>query len=449
MDPNANNPPALSSANPPPIPAVPPVLSAPPSAPPQISKSFSLRRLIAVLLSLSLLLFVADAFVSLLDDSLIIFLHVHLLGGLRGIIFLFALLGAILIYGLIGLTPMVPKRFFVPVALFIPLAPLAVLPSLIYFYERSQWITWIVSLCQAALALAVLHFLRRARDGRTSSRESQVNPPPAARSAHFMPLVTEHHLNSRAFSWLNLSAFILINIFILLPAILAYLFLCASLAVGHLSQGFLALGATGFSVQVRKYVRDDGKTIQLVPMAHVGEPEFYRELTQSFPTNATILMEGVTDYNNLLTNRITYNRMATSLGLSEQQKEFKPVAGEWVPADIDVQEFAPSTIGLLNLIMRIHARGATAETVLPLLQYSPPADVQAQIWDDLLRKRNRHLLEELRDRLPSSDYLIIPWGAAHMPELSREIQKSGFHLAEARSYQAIRFGARKDRKVGH
>src|SRR5947208_11390341 len=160
MDPNANNPPAPSSANPPPIPATPPVLLARPSVPPQMSsaKSSSLRRLVAVLLSLSLLLFVADAFVSLLDDSLILFLHVHLLGGLRGIVFLFALPGAILIYGLIGLTPMVPKRFFLPIALFVPFAGLAILPCLIYFYERSQWVTWGVSLCQAALALAVLHF---------------------------------------------------------------------------------------------------------------------------------------------------------------------------------------------------------------------------------------------------------------------------------------------------
>src|SRR5207244_8564820 len=84
--------------------------------------------------------------------------------------------------------------------------------------------------------------------------------------------------------------------------------------------------------------------------------------------------------------------------------------------------------------------------VLPLLQYSPPPGAQEQVWDDLLRKRNRHLLNELHARLSDSDYIIIPWGAAHMPEISREIQKSGFRVSETRDYQAIRFGSRNKRK---
>jgi hypothetical protein len=194
---------------------------------------------------------------------------------------------------------------------------------------------------------------------------------------------------------------------------------------------------------VRKYASADGKTIQLVPMAHVGEPEFYRKLTQSFPTNSVILMEGVTDDKNLLTNKVSYHRMAQSLGLSEQQKEFKPQTGEWIPADIDVNEFAPATIDFLNMAMLVHKYGLNPQTLLPLLQYSPPADVQQHIWDDLLHKRNRHLLGEIRKRLSKSDYIIIPWGAAHMPEVSREIQNSGFHLVEKQTFQAIRFGPRR------
>ena len=191
-------------------------------------------------------------------------------------------------------------------------------------------------------------------------------------------------------------------------------------------------------------MRSDGKRIQLVPMAHVGDAGFYQKLSQSFPANSTILMEGVTDDRNLLTNKITYGRMATTLGLAEQQKEFKPSQGEMVRADVDVEQFSPGTIDLLNLVMLIHSKGVNVETLMKLLDYSPPPGFQEQLFDDILRKRNRHLLEQIHARLPQSELVIVPWGVAHMPEISEEIQKAGFRLGETRKYVVIRFGS--DRK---
>jgi hypothetical protein len=192
-------------------------------------------------------------------------------------------------------------------------------------------------------------------------------------------------------------------------------------------------------VEARTYVRNDGKTIQLFPMAHVGEGSFYQEVSQAFPTNAIVLVEGVTDRNHLLTNRISYKRVATSLGLAEQQKEFKPTGGEWVSADVDVEQFTAETIGFLNLVMRMYVKGITAETVLPLLQYAPAPGFEKRLFDDLLRKRNQHLLAELHARLSESDHIVVPWGAAHMPEIAEAVQKSGFRLQEAQEHQVIRF----------
>jgi hypothetical protein len=100
--------------------------------------------------------------------------------------------------------------------------------------------------------------------------------------------------------------------------------------VDHFSGGFLALRPGGLTVQVRKYVRDDGKTIQLVPMAHIGEADFYRKVAETFPTNSIILMEGVTDWKRLITNEASYKRAAKSLGLAEQEEEFTPTRGEMV-----------------------------------------------------------------------------------------------------------------------
>ncbi len=415
--------PPLSPASPPPVIGAPPPLagSSPPPLPAKTTRQSSpLRQLLAILLSLCLGLFLADAAVSLVDDSLILFFGIHLLAGMRGMVFLFAMLMAVVVYALMGLTPMIPKRLFLPLTLFGPAAQLAVIPFLIYFYGRIREVAWGISFVQLSFGLMVLYRVQGGFKFRWL-------------------LVAENQLEAGRFNWRNLSVFLLANVLALLPVVVVYLSLCAALAVDHFSDGFLALRPHGFTVQVRKYVRNDGKTIQLVPMAHIGEPDFYRDLSQSFPTDSIILMEGVTDNQNLLTNRLSYQRMAASLGLAEQQREFKPSPGQQVRADLDVEQFATNTIDFLNLVTLLYTKGANPEIVVKLTQYSPPPHFEEQLFDDLLRKRNRRLLEEIHARLSQSENLIVPWGAAHMPEIARGIQKAGFRLDETREYVAIRF----------
>jgi hypothetical protein len=393
----------------------------PPTPPPLLPpKPGPLRQILTLLLSVCLGLFLADAVISLADDSLTVLCGIRLLAVVRGIVWLLAMLAAFVVYLLMGLTPMIPKRVFLPLTLFNPAVTLGVILPAIYFYNRLQQITWIVSLWQTAFGLAVLCWAQ----GGLRLR---------------WPLVPDSRLGSRRFGWLNLSGFLLANVFVLLPAVVVFLVVCAALAVGHLSEGFLTLRPSGFTVQVRKYVRSDGKTVQLVPMAHVGERDFYQKLAHSFPTNAVVLMEGVTDNHDLLTNTITYRRMASSLGLAEQQKEFRPVEVEVVRADVDIADFTPNTIGFLNLVMLIHGKGLKPENVLKVLNFSPPPHFEEQLWDDLLHKRNQHLLKELRTRLSDPEPLIVPWGVAHMPGISAGIKDSGFRLAETREYTVIRF----------
>jgi len=421
--PQAGSVPPLVPASQPPVIGVPPPLAtgSPLLIPPgPVHKSGRRRQVLAFLLSLCLGLFLADAVVSLADDSLILLFGLRVLAVVRGIVFFFGLLVAVVVYGLMGLTPMIPKRLFLPVTLFNPLGALAVIPLAIYFYGRLQPISWVISLCQLIFGLGILYWVQ----GGFKLR---------------WPLVAESQLRSQGFSWLNLSGFLALNLFVVLPAVVVYLAVCAALAVGHFSEGFLALRPGGFTVQVRKYVRNDGKTIQLVPMAHIGEADFYQKLSQSFPTNAVVLMEGVTDDSNLLTNRITYKRMATSLGLTEQHEEFHPVRAKLVMADVDVEQFTPNTIGFLNLVMLIHAKGLNVENVLKVLQFSPPPHFEEQLFDDLLGKRNRHLLNELQARLSQPEQIIVPWGVAHMPGIAKAIQASGFRLDGTHEYTVIRF----------
>jgi hypothetical protein len=329
---------------------------------------------------------------------------------------------------------MIPKRVFLPVTLFNPATMLAIVPFFIYFYDRLQQVAWAFSAGQVIFGLGILYLVQGGLKFR-------------------WPLIAEAQLTPWRFSWRNLSVFVVANLFVLLPAVIGYLLLCASLALSHYSEGFLALRPSGLTVQVREYVRGDGKTVQLFPMAHIGDAEFYRKVSQSFPSNSIVLMEGVTDDRNLITNKVSYKRMATKLGLAEQHEEFNPTQGKLVPADVDVEQFNTNTIGFLNLVRLIHSKGMDAETLLKLMRFSPPPYFEEQLLDDLLRKRNRHLLEELQARLPESDHLIVPWGAAHMPGLAEEIQKSGFRLAETSDYVVIRFHsggtkAKSDKRPG-
>jgi hypothetical protein len=150
-------------------------------------------------------------------------------------------------------------------------------------------------------------------------------------------------------------------------------------------------------------------------MSHVADAGFYQKVSQTFPTNSIILMEGVKDDENLLTNKISYKRMAKSLGLAEQHEKFVPTRGEMVMADVDVDQFSPDTIDCLNLVMLVHSRGLNPGIVLKLMQYSPSPHIEDELINDLLRKRNQHLAEEIQSHLSESDNIMVPWGVAHMP----------------------------------
>ncbi len=406
--------------NPPPTenPAgVPPVL---PPAPAR--KSASLRQPLSVLLSVCLGLFLADAALSLADDSLILFFGAHVLTSLRMTTGLVALLFAALTYLLMALTPMVPKRIFLPVALFAPAAMLLTIPLVIFFHNQMQLLICCLSLAQVVCGVGVL----RLAQGRFTLR---------------WPLVPAEKLGARGFSWRNLFGFVAANVFVLVPAAVMYLVFCAAWSLDHFTEGFAKIRPAGFVVQERTYVRNDGKTIQLFPMAHVGDAGFYRQISRAFPTNSIVLLEGVTDEHHLLTNQLSYKRMARKLGLSEQHEAFEPARGKLVRADVDISEFTTNTIGMLNLVTLLHTQGLTAQNLSLLLNFPDSPQLEAELFGDLLGKRNRHLLAELKARLPETDHIIIPWGAAHMPGISAAIQQEGFRLDSTQRYVVIHFGS--------
>ena len=74
------------------------------------------------------------------------------------------------------------------------------------------------------------------------------------------------------------------------------------------------------------------------------------------------------------------------------------------------------------------------------MQYSPPPHLEEEVINDLLRKRNQHLVEEIQSELPQTDNIMVPWGVAHMPGIAKQIQKAGFRLDQTQEYMVIQFG---------
>jgi hypothetical protein len=301
---------------------------------------------------------------------------------------------------------------------------------MIYRYDSLPAFGWAVSLVQVGVGFGVI---ARAQGG----------------FRFHWPLIAEPQLKSPRFRWRNLLGFILVNLLVLLPGGLIYLLAGTRVAIDHFSDGFVALRTHGLTVQARKYMRDDGKAVQLFPMAHVADRDFYRKLADAFTSNSIALMEGVSDEQGLLTNHINYQRMAETLGVAEQQKEFKPTRGELVAADVDISEFTPNTIGFLNLVMLVHAKGLQPDLVIQLIQFTPAPGFERELLDDLLHKRNQHVVAELRARLAEADEFVVPWGAAHMPGIAKEIEQLGFRVKETQDFTVLRFwSGGKESKTG-
>ncbi len=371
--------------------------------------------------------------VSFADDAVILFFNGHGLSLLRGLISLVTMFMAVVgVYGMmIGITSRVPKRLLLPIPMFFLAAMLAMFTLAIFFHHHIEQIAFGISSCQLLLGLGLVNSTRREK-------------------RYSWPWVQAEQLGARGFSWRHLCAFVAANLFVLLPFVFVYIFFFSARAVNRFSEGFVALHPGGLTMQVRKYERNDGKMIELFPMAHIADESFYRQVSQSFPTNSVVLLEGVSDDQNLLTNKITYKRMANTLGLSEQRETFAPGRGDSVAADVDVRQFSASTLGFSEPRDAVlHSRGVTAccgnpGEIFRRLKCNTRRrrDLREKLFDDLLTKRNQHLLGEIEAHLQVSDNIMVPWGAAHMPGLAREIQKSGFHLSETTEVYVIRFGHR-------
>lgn len=227
--------------------------------------------------------------------------------------------------------------------------------------------------------------------------------------------------------------------FIIAP-LLSFTVLCAQLSIPLLSVpliiisgtgGFLGLDGSNVTSIERVYEKN-GKTLHLIPMVHIGDEEFYKELSKVDGKVKTLyLLEGVSDRDKLLKN-LDYGNFAKGAGLDLQKEHFNPSApAEYKDnisikmADIDVNEFKPETREFLKKVFDQMNKKSFFE-VMYMSSDKFSAKESSALIVDLVQKRNEKVLSELKANEKDFQEIYIPWGAAHMPEIERDILKDGY-----------------------
>ncbi len=364
--------------------------------------------------------FLLDGVLSLADDTLMVTAGARFLAIPRGLVSGTVLLASIPVYMLLGATPRLPWRVFLPPCLFLTWLGMGAMPLPVWLGLGGALLaTSFLKLCMAG---AVIFGVWKATGGKSW-------------------LFTDASLAGPGFSWRTATAFTALNLFVILPVSVAYLLGVVSLGVDHATAGFLRMRLDGLYAADRAYARGD-QTIHLIGMMHIGESSYYSGLIDSFPSEgAIILAEGVSDDQNLLPGGLSYERLAATLGL-EVQAALGEEQHNVTNADVDISVFSPSTLRILEASSELLASESMLEALAAysrLVEMKPDAEMLELLRHDLLEVRNDELFRHIDDALGEYDRIIVPWGALHMAGIESMVLEAGFTLVESREWQILSF----------
>lgn len=273
-------------------------------------------------------------------------------------------------------------------------------------------------------------------------------------------LLVPNQFAGPAFSTGRLLRFSLVSLLVLPVLTLLILFSVAGNLLDSSSAGFVQLKADGLYMTEKIYQRQE-KQIRLAAMIHLAQQDYYEDLIATIPTRRTlILAEGVSDELGLMERDFSYDGVARALGLSAQ--EAFPFAGRWITraqlerpvaqapggpdilaADVDLQQFDPRTVAVLNALARYVLRGdSLLEGYLAFNRWAQEemtAATQQVMMSDLIDKRDRALVALFPAALERYDVLVVPWGALHMKGIEAAVLEQGFTLQDSRQRRSISF----------
>jgi len=231
------------------------------------------------------------------------------------------------------------------------------------------------------------------------------------------------------------------------------------------SRGYLHFARTGLEVRETVMKKGDSE-VRLVGMVHIGEPEFYRQLYAGIPPQALILAEGVTDRENRMKAKPSYDNAARGLGLQSQGEFQSLLAGsnivEAAPAappapgtppaaaapalpvvagkpsvvfaDVDVSELSPETLSFIDAAGSIFQSATLSEALGKYIEvtgrFTEP-QIRA-VMEELVKKRNAHAMAALDRHAARFNLIYLPWGALHMPDFEDRLVARGYRVVSSR-----------------
>jgi len=388
-----------------------------------------LRRSLCAFANLLLAAYAIDAaisFLCLLTDH-------EVLASIRNAMAMLVLLSSFVAIPLLGLTRKLPLSVFLPIVASALIFNIGLIP-LVYSNDWDVVEASAVA-AQCLIAMAVYFRVRSLRGG-----EGWV--------------FVEDSFSGKLFSLPYFLGYEFVAFFVLVSSSL--LFAVSSLAIGVdvATKGFVRFDVEGISLADRLY-ENSGRRIRLVGMMHIGEDEGYRTLFHDLGRGSSsmlVLTEGVSDVDGLLSGQLSYSSIADVLGVGEQQSIESYVDWEgraadddelglerpvFMNADIDLNEFAPRTVELLDEIASLYR----SENFLPgflevyeQLRVDPEAS--ADLTRDIIDRRNRSVIAHITDFKKDYREIVVPWGALHLPGIASAIEEMGFVL---RSTRYVRF----------
>ncbi len=273
-------------------------------------------------------------------------------------------------------------------------------------------------------------------------------------------LVPEQFSGPVAFSFATLIKFSLISLVVLPVSLLLVGFSVVSGVLDRTTAGFVQLRPDGLYMQEKVYHRD-GKDIRLAAMIHLGHGSYFRDLIASIPAERTlVLAEGVSDEAVLMREQFSYGNIAGNLGLSSQEQFHfagrrisladlgQPYRERYdgphiLDADIDLQQFDPRSVEVLNALARYVLN---ADSLWQgYLQFNSWAEENITVetnrvlMNDLIDKRNQAVIALLPQALERYDVVVIPWGALHMKGIEAAVRAADFYLHDTYLRRSISF----------
>jgi len=228
---------------------------------------------------------------------------------------------------------------------------------------------------------------------------------------------------------------------------------------------YLTIRPGGVSLEERTFQRDNTE-IRLISMIHIAKSGFYDEVAKALPadTKAVVLLEGISDRQHLINGKFDYSHFAQLIGFaSQKESSFTTEANKGVEetrsnqaegrslqkleyrhADIDLEEFSPSTVRWMKAFGSLLECSSIPEALQKYSESKATLEHSSEsVYADILDKRNEHLLGEIQKELATHTTIVVPWGAKHMPGLQSKIEEWGFKETQRVQREAIHFQNKK------